>query len=271
MIADAHAAEGASDGTGADASRDRPEQESALSEQTGSGAAGGELAEGAETPRAASWRVLAHPSILALFVCHMVYNLVTLSINSWMPTYYAEVLHLAPDAAKLHLTVPHLAALCLKLVVSRFATALRATTGSSMLASRRLMCALGYTTTAVPLMLLPYVSNPKAHPTWRTTTLFSLALIGTGFHAEGFRANYLDVTRAHVGLVSGVGNCLSSVAAMGAPLIVGAMVQAADGQWAPVWRAASGACVVATAIFCSLSTSTPVEEGILANRRDKAA
>ena len=35
--------------------------------------------------------VLLHPSILALFSCHMVYNLTTLSINSWMPSYYAEV------------------------------------------------------------------------------------------------------------------------------------------------------------------------------------
>ena len=45
--------------------------------------------------------ILLHPAILSLFSCHCVYNLTTLSINSWSPSYYAEVLHLKPDAAKL--------------------------------------------------------------------------------------------------------------------------------------------------------------------------
>jgi len=49
--------------------------------------------------------------------------------------------------------------------------------------------------------------------------------MGTGFHAESFRANYLDVTRTHVGLVSGIGNCLSSVSAMMAPFVVGTIVK----------------------------------------------
>ena len=73
------------------------------------------------------------------------------------------------------------------------------------------------------------------------------------------RANYLDVTRTHVGLVSGVGNCLSSVAAMAAPFIVGALVSRA-GSWDPVWYCISGGCVASTAVFCALSSTTPVEQ-----------
>ena len=88
------------------------------------------------------------------------------------------------------------------------------------------------------------VSSPRVH---------------TGLHAEGFRANYLDVTRTHVGVVSGVGNCLSSVAAMVAPFIVGALVSR-TGRWDPVWYFISGVCVAATCIFCTFSSTTPVEE-----------
>ena len=35
---------------------------------------------------AAPAAVLMHPAILALFGCHMAYNLTTLSINSWAPS-----------------------------------------------------------------------------------------------------------------------------------------------------------------------------------------
>ena len=286
--------------------------------RTDKGGSGGAVpASKSETWRvrfpAPAHRVLLHPTIVALFSCHAIYNLTTLSINSWTPSYYAEVLLLPPEQAKLHLTLPHVAAMIVKLCVSQCAQALRAR-GHSMLFSRRLMCLIGYLTTAAPVLLVPFLSKS---PAWMTTLCFSLALAGTGFHAEGFRANYLDVTRAHVGLVSGVGNCniqprsnprvllgpphgarplarsrrsvglrtfpprsshsssligplvpmhapparkgLSSVAAMVAPLIVGSLVQAA-GSWDPVWYCISAACVASTAIFCTLSSTTPVEE-----------
>lgn len=165
------------------------------------------------------------------------------------------MLKLPPDAARLHLTLPHLAALFVKLGVSRIAAALR-TQGTTMLGSRRLMCFFGYVGTAAPVLLLPAFA---AAPAWMSTACFAAALAGTGFHAEGFRANYLDVTRAHVGLVSGVGNCLSSVAAMAAPLIVGQLV-AAFHSWDPVWYGISAACLGSAAVFCTLSSATPVEE-----------
>merc|ERR1712014_380412 len=98
---------------------------------------------------------------------------------------------------------------------------------SAILFSRRFMSYVGFAVTAVPLWLLPAVapsssnSNPVVRSPWWTTALFSLALAGTGFHAESFRANYLDVTVDRVGLVSGMGNCLSSVSAMIAPVVVG--------------------------------------------------
>ena len=136
-------------------------------------------AENSDSP----FRVLSHPAILALFITHMVYNLTTLSINSWMPTYYADVLKLPPESAKLHLTLPHLTALLLKLTVSNLATMIRGS-GYSMLFSRRIMCAVGFVATALPLVLIPYVSDVSKHSVWATTVLFCLALAGTGFHAE---------------------------------------------------------------------------------------
>ena len=241
-----------------------------------------------------SWnQILLHPSVLSLFFVHMVYNFVVLSINSWMPTYYNDVLKLNPNDAKLHIILPQLTALMVKLCVSEFARVLRKvrkyaiaksdTSGRSdersvLLFSRRFMGYLGFLVMALPLSLLPIVAPPKGDSLasstknpmpspWWSTGLFSVALAGTGFHAESFRANYLDVTQQHVGLVSGVGNCLSSVSAMLAPFVVGKIIKRTSGDWSPVWRLSALASVIAGIVFGSLSTTIPVEEQAANERR----
>jgi MFS family permease len=237
-------------------------------------------------------RILFHPSILSLFFVHMVYNFVTLSINSWMPTYYNDVLKLNPSDAKLHIVLPQLTGLVVKLVVSKLATIIRDVRKgkkigcntrddeqSVILFSRRFMGYLGFVVTALPLSLLPMVAPPKcvsfapppqqqlssskepSYPSpWLSTGLFSAALAGTGFHAESFRANYLDVTHEYVGLVSGVGNCLSSFSAMLAPFAVGRIIRKSAGDWSPVWRLSALASLIAALVFGSFSTTIPIEE-----------
>lgn len=241
-------------------------------------------------------KILLHPSVLSLFFVHMAYNFVTLSMNSWMPTYYNDVLGLNPNDAKLHIVLPQLSALVIKLGVSKFARVLRKArkekatdSGSSsdersvILFSRKFMGYLGFAVMALPLFLLPLVapstpsistlsSSTQQHPSsslsplplryspWWSTGLFSVALAGTGFHAESFRANYLDVTQQYVGLVSGVGNCLSSVSAMLAPFVVGKLISKTAGDWSPVWRLSAFASLVAALVFGAFSTTIPVEE-----------
>jgi len=209
-----------------------------------------------------------------------------------MPTYYNDVLKLNPNDAKLHIVLPQLTGLVVKLVVSKFARIVRDVRKgkkightkrdgeqSVILFSRRFMGYLGFVVTALPLYLLPMVAPPKhvsfapppqqqlssstkpSYPSpWFSTGLFSAALAGTGFHAESFRANYLDVTREYVGLVSGVGNCLSSFSAMLAPFAVGRIIRKSAGDWSPVWRLSALASLIAALVFGSYSTTIPIEE-----------
>lgn len=242
-------------------------------------------------------KVLFHPSILALFFVHMMYNFVTLSMNSWMPTYYNDVLKLDPNESKLHIVLPQFTALLVKLRVSKFARILQnfvrnkkidnknssaSDDRSVILFSRRFVGYLGFIAMAIPLSLLPMSAPPSAgtismvslprllssfhsllHSSpWWSTGLFSLALAGTGLHAESFRANYLDVTEKHVGLVSGVGNCLSSVSAMLAPFVVGSILRRTSGDWSPLWMLMAVGSLVAAVVFGTFSTTTPVEEMI---------
>lgn len=237
-----------------------------------------------------SWqKILLHPSILSLFFVHMVYNFVTLSINSWMPTYYNDVLKLNPNESKPHIVLPQLIALLVKVCISAFARILRKNIRnekigsksrsrrderSVILFSRRFISYLGFIVMAIPMSLLPLVAPPLAKKNsiismpkklfwsspWWSTGLFSIALAGTGFHAESFRANYLDVTNKYVGLVSGVGNCLSSISAMFAPFIVGGILRKTSGDWSPVWVLSALASIVAAVVFGVFSTTIPVEE-----------
>ena len=240
----------------------------------------------------------------------MIYNFVTLSINSWMPTYYNDVLGLKPSQAKIHIILPQICSLIVKLFVSKFALLIRnqkqermiLTNNTSnnknidseqqqrsliLLFSRRLMGYIGFIVTAIPLWLLPIVANNvsstisstasttatstssrSSYSPWYTTILFCFALMGTGFHSESFRANYLDVTTDNVGLISGIGNCLSSVSAMIAPFVVGAIIKnytntntnSGIGGWSIVWKLSSISCIVAAFIFGSFSTTTPIEQ-----------
>ncbi|OEU09170.1 MFS general substrate transporter [Fragilariopsis cylindrus CCMP1102] len=260
-------------------------------------------------------------------VLHMIYNFVTLSINSWMPTYYNDVLGMPPSQSKIHIILPQICSLVVKLFVSKFALWLRQQkqnklttfnnssnnknnriivvkdeeeeeqrSTSILLFSRRLMSYIGFIVTAIPLWLLPIVANnasssststattvttnPRSslYSPWYTTLLFCIALMGTGFHSESFRANYLDVTTENVGLISGIGNCLSSVSAMMAPFLVGKIIQKyssgnngsigdGDGNnngviagWSVVWKLSSISCIVAAVIFGSFSTTIPIEQ-----------
>ena len=110
------------------------------------------------------------------------------------------------------------------------------------------------------------------------TLLFCVSLMGTGFHSESFRANYLDVTTENVGLISGIGNCLSSVSAMMAPFLVGKIIQkysSGSGNngvvagWSVVWKLSSISCLVAAVIFGSFSTTIPIEQQRLRQQNKK--
>ena len=68
-----------------------------------------------ETQSFSVWMLL-HPSLLAIFLSHMVFNFGTYTLNNWLPIYYNDVLKLAPVDSKLHMMLPHV----LNLVVKRF-------------------------------------------------------------------------------------------------------------------------------------------------------
>jgi len=91
-----------------------------------------------------------------------------------------------------------------------------------------------------------------------TTACFSAALGFMALHPSGFKANYMDVTTHHSGLVSGIGNTIASVASSVGPLWV-SQVRESAGHWAPVFHSVASMNLLAALVFCTLSSTRPIE------------
>lgn len=52
--------------------------------------------------------VAMHPGLWAVFVAHIAFNFGAYYMTNWNPTYYTDVLKMAPAEAKYHLSMPHI-------------------------------------------------------------------------------------------------------------------------------------------------------------------
>ncbi|CAE7827991.1 PHT4 [Symbiodinium necroappetens] len=160
--------------------------------------------------------VALHHSLWAVFFAHIAFNYGAYYLTNWSPTYYSEVLKLTPEQAKYHLMLPHVANLICK-SVNPLLVRLVERRGISLLSMRRLFTASGFLLAA--LCLLP-VYRLRGHNPWVTTALCSAANAFFGLAPCGFKANYLDITEKYVGVISGYGNTLGTVASWVGPQFV---------------------------------------------------
>ena len=125
----------------------------------------------------------------------------------------------------------------------------------SLLSSRRLFTAVGFVVAA--LALLP-VARLSAFDPWVSTFFFSLANMFFGLAPSGFKANYLDITEEYVGILSGYGNTLGTVASWAGPKLVAALLLR-FGSWDLVLAAVAASNVIASLNYWRHSTVEVVE------------
>lgn len=199
-------------------------------------------------------RLALHPGLWAVFIAHIAFNYGVYYLTNWSPTYYAEVLHLRPDVAKYHLMMPHLTNLVSSSVVPLLVSLVERR-GFSLLASRRFFTATGFLLAG--LLMLP-VYQLREHSPWVSTLLFSLANASFGLTPSGFKANYLDVTERYVGVVSGYGNTLGTVASWVGPQLVAFILQQIASWDAVLFSVALANCLAALN-YLRHSTVVPIE------------
>mmetsp|Transcript_57267 Transcript_57267/g.186185 ORF Transcript_57267/g.186185 Transcript_57267/m.186185 type:complete len:509 (-) Transcript_57267:61-1587(-) len=202
-------------------------------------------------------RLALHPGLWAIFFAHIAFNFGAYYMTNWNPTYYAEVLRVPAAEAKYHLMMPHIFNLACKCLNPTLVTMVESR-GYSLLSSRRLFTTIGFLAAAAFILPVHLLRNQSP---WVSTFLFSLANAAFGLAPSGFKANYLDVTERYVGVVSGYGNTLGTVASWVAPQLVALILQK-FGSWDAVLLMVAMVNVVAALNYLLRATVTPVERDV---------
>mmetsp|Transcript_3157 Transcript_3157/g.7297 ORF Transcript_3157/g.7297 Transcript_3157/m.7297 type:complete len:504 (+) Transcript_3157:76-1587(+) len=198
-----------------------------------------------------------HQSLWAVFFAHIAFNYGAYYLTNWSPTYYSEVLRLTPEQAKYHLMLPHVTNLICK-SVNPLLVRLVERRGISLLSMRRLFTASGFLLAA--LCLLP-VYRLRGHNPWVSTALCSAANAFFGLAPCGFKANYLDITETYVGVISGYGNTLGTVASWVGPQFVAFLLHHFQ-SWDVVLLSVALVNVAAAINYVRSSTVMPLERSL---------
>lgn len=175
--------------------------------------------------------VLLAPTVLVIYVAHATHNFVRYFLMAWMPTYYREVLQVSADATGLHLIVPELCGLVSSLVGASLGSRLQESGRLSPRSSRRLFASVSFAGAFVGLMVVSGLSTPGSV----TLSLCIVQGLAT-LQGLGFGANYLDISKYHGGLVTGVGNTVATCASFAAPVFASWLLPS-DGTTGPeAWR-----------------------------------
>lgn len=203
-------------------------------------------------------------AVWALLVSHAGFNFCVYFLNSWSPLFYDERLGLEPSQASLLLMAPHVGNLLVKTTLTKPIFATLQQRGWGLLGCRRFFSVGGFFGTALALSVL---GSDSALDQMRaggvavgvSTCCFTVAMAIVGFHPSGFKANYLDLTRTHSGLLSGLGNTVASVGSWVGPLAVGNMLHQHH-SWGMVFQAVCTVNVMCGLVFWRFSSVEPVDE-----------
>lgn len=200
------------------------------------------------------YAVAVHSGLWAVFIAHIAFNYGAYYLTNWSPTYYAEVLKVPPAEAKYHLMMPHITNLAAK-SLNPLLVSIVERQGFSLLATRRLFTVAGFLLAAA--FLLPVHQLRESSP-WVSTVLFSATNACFGLAPSGFKANYLDITEKYVGVISGYGNTLGTVASWVGPQLV-ALLLHKFGSWDIVLMSVAVVNSAAALNYMRNATVTPVE------------
>lgn len=202
--------------------------------------------------------VLLAPSVLVIFAAHSVHNFVRYFLMAWIPTYYDEVLKVPADSAGFQQILPELAGLFCSLAGASVGKKLQDSGALSPLSSRRLFSTLAFVGGGLGLAAVSKTSTDYA-----ATACLCVVHGLTTLQGLGFGANYLDISRHHAGLVTGVGNTVATGASFLAPVAASWILAGEDAgeleRWRRLFLAFAGSNLVGFALYFPLCSATAVD------------
>ncbi|CAE7254670.1 PHT4 [Symbiodinium natans] len=199
-----------------------------------------------------SWRMFFSPPVLAVCYAHAVFNFGRYFLYGWIPTFYNQVLGVPAATAAFYMTCLQVADAFVKLVVAPFADQLVASGRLSILGLRRLLSCIGFLGFGGAMGLCSLITSPAL-----VTAALVVGKSAASCHAAGFKTNYLDISRAHTGSISGFGNTLATLSSTAAPLIAGTVIQASG--WSSMFSICFAVNVSGALVFGLLSSATNLD------------
>jgi ACS family sodium-dependent inorganic phosphate cotransporter len=173
---------------------------------------------------------------------------------AWMPTYYREVLKVSEDASGLHMIIPEFCGLMSSVAI----TVLGLGSKFSPLTTRRLFSSIAFLGSFVGLLLVATVRIPLL-VTFCLCFVQGLATL----QGSGFGQSYSEVSRHYVGLVTGVGNTVATIASFFAPVFASSIIPkespAGPEAWQNLFLSFASANLVGLVIYSSFCSVTPVD------------
>jgi len=202
--------------------------------------------------------------VLVIFVAHAIHNFVRYFVVSWMPTYYSEVLKVSADASGIFQILPELCGLAVSITGANVGKRMQQDEWLSPRNCRRFFVSIAFLGSCVGLLAISMVSTAFS------VTLFLCCVQGLStLQGLGFGANYLDISKHHSGLVTGVGNTVATGASYAAPvfaswLLAGGHQKAQSHiemeSWRRLFLAFSISNVLGLALYFPFCSTTPVDE-----------
>ncbi|CAE7683074.1 PHT4 [Symbiodinium sp. CCMP2592] len=179
------------------------------------------------------------PCVAVLFLAHFAQNWQQYFLD-WLPFFYNTRLGVSPEAAGFHIALITLLELPARALTKNLPERLLGR-GFSLLSCRRLMSLQGFALHSVcscllaGLLTMQPLSASGVESPWAFTTIFGICKVSQAFHAGGYFANYMDLTRQYSGALSGVGNTLATTAGVGFPRLASWTLETTQGQWMPLF------------------------------------
>lgn len=206
-------------------------------------------------------RLLTALPVLAVYFAHSVHNFVRYFLTGWMPTYYHDILHASPDNAAVQLMIPDVIGLLMSFVAASVGRRLQQSGRLSALGSRRLFASISFVGAAVGL-----AATSKATSALGVTACQCFVAGLATLQGLGYGANYLDVSKHHGGLVTGVGNTVATVASYASPVFASwVLTRSGDTaiqqeDWQRLFLAFAASSLLGVVVFVPLCSVKPVDE-----------
>jgi len=95
-----------------------------------------------------------------------------------------------------------------------------------------------------------------------------VAKVASSVHVCGFKSNYLDQTKDHAGVFSGVSNTFATLAATASPLVGGAALDGTRAGWVRMFVAVAAVNASALAVWVTCASGDSLDDRVA--RRDDA-